>query len=118
MTQTQTITTQTALDAYYATTDAQAHKAALDEIATHDSGFDIFAAANTCEAAIEDLRSNINVPHAHAVLLRDVRGYRVELHAGFCGECCCCDHPDYVWREGPGYTTPAEIRELEVQIAA
>ena len=61
--------------------------------------------------AIKELRRNINTG-GHAVLLREGRSWRTELHTGHAGNCCCNDHDDYVWRETSYYTDPAELRTI------
>ena len=62
--------------------------------------------------AKQELLANINAGYSHAVLLRDGRGYKTELHPGHAGNCCCNEDEGYVWSEQGPYTDPAEIREI------
>ena len=66
----------------------------------------------TKKDAIEKLGLNINLNFSHAVLLKDGDNYYTELHGGHAGNCCCCDHPNFVWREECPYTDPQELLEL------
>lgn len=66
----------------------------------------------TKKDALKELKKNINLNFAHAVLLQNNGSYRTELHGGHAGNCCCCDHPDFVWREESVYTNPAELNEI------
>jgi len=69
----------------------------------------------TKQEAIKKLKKNINLNFSHAVLLKnDDEDYRVELHGGHAGNCCCCDHHDFVWRQESPYTNPIEIDELKI----
>jgi hypothetical protein len=62
--------------------------------------------------AIKNLKKNINCNFAHAVLLQKNGDYRVELHPGHAGNCCCNEHDDFVWRETAAYTYPSELLEI------
>jgi len=65
------------------------------------------------QEALKELERNINYRSTHAVLLCDEKGsYYTELHPGHAGNCCCCDHEDFVWREENPYTDPDELNEI------
>jgi hypothetical protein len=67
----------------------------------------------TKQDAIEELRANINLNFAHAVLLcNDNDGYYTDLHGGHSGNCCCNDHDDFVWREDSPYTDEDDLDEI------
>ena len=66
----------------------------------------------TKQEAKKELEANINMHFTHAVLLHNSEGYYTELHGGHAGNCCCCGHEDFVWRETSVYTYPAELAEL------
>lgn len=68
--------------------------------------------------AIKYLKKNINLNFAHAVLLDNGNGqYRIEVHSGHAGNCCCNSHLDFIWRETRPYTSVYELAEIEEMLS-
>jgi len=68
----------------------------------------------TFNEAKKSLKRNINLNFSHAVLLKNGRGFEVEVHGGHAGNCCCNRDQDFLWRETAVVTLHKEIDNLKL----